>query len=240
MKRIRLVIGIVLVVSSLLFTSCMSTQDVVRTIEVSASASVKLTPDIASFSIEVSELGKTTSEAQQLANEKMAQLLSVLRTHNVAEKDIKTTMVSLRPSYDWIDGKQILNGQVASQSLTVTYRNLSDLGSVIDQMGQVSGIYLNSVNLDKEDKREALEQARAQAVQNARDKASLYAREAGMVVAEPITISEYSTASNPYSPRPKMALANDAAYVMATEIPTGSMEVTSSVSMVFQMYGKSR
>jgi len=229
------VIGL-LVAIALLFSSCMSNKDLVRTIEVSATGEVILVPDIASFSIQVSELGKTTSEAQAFANEKMARLLSVMRANGIEEKDIKTTMLNLRPSYQWIEGKQYLEGQIASQTLSVTLRKLENLGSLIDQLGEVSGILLNSVMLDKEDKSVGLEEARQQAVQKALSKAELYAKEARMQVGRPITISEYSTASNPYNTRQKMAMASEAAYDMATEIPAGTMTVTSTVSMVLEMY----
>lgn len=236
MKQKRIAVLGLLVAVALLLTSCMSNKDLVRTIEVSATGEVMLTPDIASFSIQVSELGKTTSEAQAFANEKMAQLLSIMRENGVEEKDIKTTMLNLRPSYQWIEGKQFLEGQVASQSLSVTLRNLDKLGSMIDQLGEVSGIYLNSVMLDKEDKSIGLEQARQQAVQKALAKAELYAQGAQMQVGKPITISEYTAASNPYNTRMKVAMASESAYDMATEIPAGTMTVTSTVSMVLEMY----
>ncbi|ADY12398.1 SIMPL domain-containing protein [Sphaerochaeta globosa] len=236
MKQKRIAVFGLLVAVVLLLTSCMSSKDLVRTIEVSATGEVMLTPDIASFSIQVSELGKTTSEAQAFANEKMAQLLSIMRENGVEEKDIKTTMLNLRPSYQWIEGKQFLEGQVASQSLSVTLRNLDKLGSMIDQLGEVSGIYLNSVMLDKEDKSIGLEQARQQAVQKALAKAELYAQGAQMQVGKPITISEYTAASNPYNTRMKVAMASESAYDMATEIPAGTMTVTSTVSMVLEMY----
>lgn len=236
MKQKRIAVFGLLVAVVLLLTSCMSSKDLVRTIEVSATGEVMLTPDIASFSIQVSELGKTTSEAQAFANEKMAQLLSIMRENGVEEKDIKTTMLNLRPSYQWIEGKQFLEGQVASQSLSVTLRNLDKLGSMIDQLGEVSGMYLNSVMLDKEDKSVGLEQARQQAVQKALAKAELYAQGAQMQVGKPITISEYTAASNPYNTRMKVAMASESAYDMATEIPAGTMTVTSTVSMVLEMY----
>lgn len=236
MKQKRIVVIGVLIAIVVLLSSCMSNKDLVRTIEVSATGEVTLTPDIASFSIQVSELGKTTSEAQNFANEKMAQLLSIMRKNGIEEKDIKTTMLNLRPSYQWIEGKQYLEGQVASQTLSVTLRKLENLGSLIDQLGEVSGIYLNSVMLDKEDKSIGLEEARQQAVQKALAKAELYAKGAQMQFGKPITISEYSTASNPYNSRLKMAMASEAAYDMATEIPAGTMSVTSTVSMVLEMY----
>ncbi len=236
MKRVRLVPSIVVLSLVFLLSSCMSGEGMVRTIEVSGTAQVTVTPDIATFSIQVSELGKTTEEAQKLANAKLAQLLAVLDTFKIAEEDIKTTSLNLRPSYRWDEGEQILEGQVASQSLSVKVRDLDSLGPIIDQMGKVSGIYLNSVQMDKEDKSEALAQARLDAIEDAKKKAILYAESSAMQVGSPITISEYSVASNPYNTRMKMEAASAVAYDMASEIPAGTMEVSSRVSIVYEMY----
>ncbi|NCC64633.1 MAG: DUF541 domain-containing protein [Spirochaetia bacterium] len=238
MKRaVKMLLVVALIVSLGLITSCKTTQDLVRTIEVSATGNAVLTPDIASFSIQVSEKGETTGEAQARANAKMHELFSVLEKNGVEEKDIRNTMINLRPNYTWIEGKQILDGQVASQSVYVTLRDLSLLGPVIDQMGKVSGIYLNSVTLDKEDKSEGIETAKIRAIESAMEKARLFAEKTGMQLGKPITISEYSTASNPYNTRMmKMEMASGMAYDMATEIPAGTMDVTATVSMVFEMY----
>lgn len=236
MKLKRIAVFFLVLVALFLLSSCLSSKDIVRTIEVTGTSEVTLTPDIASFSIQVSELGKTTSDAQNFANEKMAMILSVLRENKIAEEDIRTTSINLRPSYQWLEGKQYLEGQVASQSVSVTLRNLSILGIVIDQLGEVSGIMLNSVMLDKEDKSEGQAQARALAVANALEKSQLYAKEAGMQVGKPITISEYASVSNPYNPRMKLAMASEAAYDMATEVPAGTLQLSSTVSMVLEMY----
>jgi len=227
-----LLIGMV----ALAMISCTSAQGLVRTIEDSGTGEVTLEPDIATFSIQVSEKGETTKEAQRAANEKMGVLLSVLRANGTAEKDLKTTAITLRPSYIWVENKQVLEAQVAAQTLSVTVRDLAKLGTIIDELATVSNISLNSIVLDKEDKREGMEEARRLAVANARAKADLYAREAGMEVSNVVTISEYSTASNPYNPRMKvMAMASEAAYDMATEIPAGTLTLTATLSVVFEM-----
>lgn len=236
MRRVVKLLFVVAILSVGLITSCKTTSSLVRTIEVSATGSDVLTPDIASFSIQVSEKGQTTREAQAFANQKMHELLSVLKKNGVEEKDIKTTMVNLRPSYVWIENRQVLEGQIASQSVSVTLRDLSLLGPVIDQMGAVTGIYLNSVILDKEDKSEGLETAKSRAIESAMEKARLFAEKTGMQIGKPITISEYSTATNPYNTRMMKMEAVSMAYDMATEVPAGTMEVTATVSMVFEMY----
>lgn len=238
MKHNRIAVLSALVLIVLLLASCASSKamdTVVRTIEVSGNGQVTVEPDIATFSIQVSEMGQTTSEAQNLANTKMKQLRDVMRGNGIEDKDIANTALNLRPSYQWIDGKQVLEGQAASQTLTVTVRNLNILGSLFDQLGEVSGISLNSVVMDKGDKNEALQEARRLALKQAMDKAELFATNAGMTVGKPITISENSVASNPYSPRLKMAMAVEA-YDMPTEIPAGTLTITSTVSMVLEMH----
>ncbi|HPY12661.1 MAG TPA: SIMPL domain-containing protein, partial [Sphaerochaeta sp.] len=218
MKQKRTIATILLIgMVALTMISCTSAQGLVRTIEVSGTGEVTLEPDIATFSIQVSEKGETTKEAQREANGKMSALLSTLRANGIAEKDLKTTAITLRPSYIWVENKQVLDGQVASQSLNVTVRDLVKLGSIIDELATVSNISLNSIVLDKEDKSEGMAEARRLAVANARTKADLYALESGTVVSNVVTISEFSTASNPYNPRMKvMAMASEAAYDMAT------------------------
>ncbi len=232
-KRIAiLVLSLALVA---LLSSCMATKEIVRTIEVSGSGEVELTADVASFNIQVSELGKTTKEAQALANGKMSSILKVLRSSQIEDKDIKTRELNLRPSYKWVDNTQHLEGQVASQGLAVIVCDLSSLGLVIDKLGEISGISLNSVRLDKEDKSEALIEARQKAIAAALAKAEVYAKSANMQVGEPITISESSIAS-PYENRTMKMMASNEAYDMATEIPAGTMTVRSTISLLLEMY----
>jgi uncharacterized protein YggE len=221
-----------------MFSSCLSARNqesVVRTIEISGSGEVTLQPDIATFSIQVSEKAPTTKEAQSFANAKMAELLTVLRSNGIAEKDISTTALNLRPDYEWVDNKQFLSGQIASQSLSVTLRDLPILGSLIDQLGSVSSIQLDSIRFDKEDKSEAIQEARKKAVDEAFEKAGMYAESSGMQIGKPITISESSFASNGYSVRAKVMMASES-FSGGTEVPSGSMTVSATISMVLEMF----
>ncbi len=236
MKRNILVVVSVVLAAVVLLGSCSSLQSMVRTVEVSATGEVTLEPDIATFNVQISEKGETTKEAQQRANEKMSQVLTTLRGANIAERDLKTTALSLRPEYVWVENRQQLVGQIASQSLSVKVRELNQLGSLIDALGEVTSITLTSIVLDKEDKSEGMVEARKRAVAQAKEKAELYANESGLRVQSVVTISEFSTASNPYNPRLKaVALAGEVAYDMATEIPAGMLTITSTISAVFEM-----
>ncbi|MDD4572827.1 MAG: SIMPL domain-containing protein [Sphaerochaeta sp.] len=234
MKTKRLAILVLSLSLIVLLSSCMATRDLVRTIQVTGSGEVELEADIASFNIQVSELGKTTKEAQALANGKMSSILQALRSFQIDDKDIKTTALALRPSYKWVDNQQVLEGQVASQSLNVIVRDLPSLGLVIDKLGEISAITLNSILLDKDDKSEALDEARQKAVAAALAKAEVYARSAGMQVGAPISISESSVLPVPYEPRAMKMMVSES-YDMATEIPTGTMAVRSTINLLLEL-----
>ena len=65
-------------------------------------------------------------------------------------------------------------------------------------------------------------------------KAEVYARSAGMQVGAPISISESSVLPVPYEPRTMKMMASES-YDMATEIPTGTMTVRSTINLLLEL-----
>ena len=235
-KKIALVTSIIFI--SIILTSCLSSEDLNNTkvISVSASGDVTLSPDIATFTVEVNETEKTTSEALNSANKKMAEVLRILYSHNIADKDIATTSLNLSPQYNWEDGKRILIGQSASQSINVKIRNIDDLGKIIDEIGKISNINLYSIRYDKEDKTASYEEARIKAVKNAIAKATTLANAANMELGEPISISEGTTPAYSTYNRlntAKMMVAESASY--DTQMPTGELLISTSVNIIFTL-----
>lgn len=235
-KKIALFTSIIFI--SIILTSCLSSRDInnQKVISVSASGEVTLTPDIATFTVEVNETEKTTSEALNSANKKMTEILKILYKYNVADKDIATNSLNLNPQYNWEDGKRILIGQSASQSINVKIRNVDNLGKIIDEIGKITNINLYSIRYDKEDKTASYEEARIKAVKNAIAKANTLANAANMELGEPISISEGSTPSFSTYNRvntAKMMVAESASY--DTQLPTGELLISTSVNILFAL-----
>lgn len=238
-------IAIVLFVA-LLLVSCTAfdnkNNQQITTCSVSATAEVTVDPDIALFTIEVSEIADTTKKALNQANFKMSALLQTLRDFGILEKDMKTTSINLRPEYNWIDGKQELIGQRARQSVSIKLRDLDKLGNIIDNLSEISGISLGSIVFDKEDKSTAIEEARILAVRKAEQQAKLYAQTTGMELGYPLDIN-----SNSYSPSPyrmntlaKSAVMYDESASYSTETPVGQSTITSTVNIVYQFLKPSK
>lgn len=218
---------------------------VIRTISVSGTGTIKVVPDIATFTVGISESAQTTAEAQQAVNVKMNQILDILKKSGIEAKDMSTNYLTLRPEYTWTDGKQNLVGQRASQQVAVTLRGLdkdpSKFSALVDQLGVVTGIEFSSVQFDRQDKSEAYNEARELAVKKAMDKAGVYAMSANMSVGSPLTISEqndvsYSYARNTYMAAPKAMMMEAAgAADSSSELPTGELEISCTVYMSFEM-----
>mgnify|MGYP004502926055 FL=1 len=210
-----------------------------RTISVSGTGTVSLEANMVSFRIEVSETADTTGEAQQATNKKMSQILSILRDSGIEDKDISTTALNFSTKYAWKDGVQTKVGEEVDQTVYVRLYDIDSFAPLADAIGSnVSGISFYNVSFDSSDRKEAENQARELAYQDALTKAQIYAKAAGLELGEPITIQDgYSSyVRNTLETGAVMyakAEAADESY--ATEAPTGPLTVTSNVDIVFQL-----
>lgn len=230
---------VVALVALAFLTGCRSTTGDYMSVSVSGSATVTLTPDMASFSISVSETGQTTWEAQQMANAKMQDIYDILHDDfGVVAEDIRTTSMSLYPEYRYEDGQQILVGQTASQSISVTVHCLDDLAPIVDSLSSVTGISLSSISLDASEKDESMSQARRLAMQDAMDKARDYAEAAGLVLGDPVSVSESGSYHYANRVQPTMLMAGASAKDEASSASyyAGDLSVAADVDVTFTMH----
>lgn len=242
MKRIYPVFLIVLIFTLLVGCSTTSLVERSKTVSVQGTGTVTVIPDMASFSITVSELAETTADAQQKTNEKIGTLLKMIKAAGVADSDIATASLSFSPEYQWKEDERVLVGQRVRQTLYVTIRSITSddtlLPTLIDQIGTVSNISVSSIRFSKDDTASAYEESRVLAMQKAIQKATDYAQAAHMKLGDPLTVSDY--ASSDYLEAPRSAMMKADAVMMAesyapTELPAGEISISSTVSVVFEL-----
>ena len=203
-----------------------------HTISVSGTGRVVLTPDTADVRLGVTSTARTVKAARTSAAVAMTAVIASLRHAGIAEKDIRTTTLSLQPTYDWTSNTTPprVTGYSLTNAVAVTIRDLDVLGDAIDGGLAAGATSLDGVAFRVADQAAAESQARQAAMAEAAAKAKTLADAAHVSIAGVASISE-SVAPIPY-PVYYGAMAEGAKDV-ATPVLAGTTEVSVSVAVVY-------
>jgi len=172
---------------------------------VTGDGSVSVPPDHAQVRSGVTTRAATVKEAAAANSKLMAAVLAALRDAGVAPKDIQTSQFSIRPVYAQEPRNEPkLTGYSVSNQVTVIVRDTAKVGDTLDRIIAAGATDAGNIAFLVDDPSKALDQARAAAIADARRKAEVYAKAAGVQVGRVAWISEIS-ASGP--PVPMMARA---------------------------------
>jgi uncharacterized protein YggE len=201
-------------------------------VTVNGTGKVTYLPDLGTISAGVSSDGKTADEAWQKNAAVVRRLFEVLKSYGIEERDFKTAGLNLAPRYvTRKDQEPLLVGYTATYDLSVTVRNLKDLGKVLD--GLVAGGANRHMNIGFgcADPDRLLDQARVRAVADARKKAEIYATGAGAALGPVQSISEGSVS-------PWRSLVLEHVPGMADKslpIAAGEQEMSVTVTVVYAL-----
>ena len=208
-----------------------------RTITVRGEGRIIVEPDHVKITAGVSELAKSTGQAQQQANRKLAAVLDILRRNEISERNIQTSQLSFRPEYDWSDGERRLIGQRVEQLLDISIPEIDvrpeRVSAILDAFGAINQLEVHSVAFDVKNRKELLSRARILAFEDARQKAQSLAQLAGLELEKPQRISESEGAAVPapyFRTTPQVQMAASPA---PAPLPSGEMDVTVSVETDF-------
>ena len=206
----------------------------VRTISVTGTGKVELTPDTAYIYIGVHSEGPDAVEAVSSNNEKSEAVKDALVALGVDEKDIQTTNFSIYPQPRYDDQGQP-TGEITYMVDNTVYVKVSDLdmvGEILDAAVKAGANSINGISFDLEDKSAAMAEAREKAVDDANVQAQQLAEAAGVSLGPVITI----TTSNVAPIVPIYGKGGGASVEMAASVPVSPGQLTISVD-VFMVYG---
>lgn len=203
-----------------------------RTISVSGSGSVKLPADTAKLTFSVVTKEATALASVQNNAKKMNKVYDALKKIGISEDNISTSNYSLYQETFWKDGKDIPGQYVTSNNIIVVLDDVEKSGLVIDTAIEAGVNQMNGISFFVKDSKEALDQARKLAFQQAKEKAELYATEAGCKVGKVMSIMENSGS---YPVVREMADAKMMTASNSTMISAGQDSITATVSVVFEL-----
>lgn len=204
-----------------------------RTITVSADGKVFAKPDIGQISLSVTREAKTVSEAQKQSAEAMNKVVAFLKGAGIDDKDIKTTNYNIYPKYDYYKGKQTFLGYEVSQSLEIKIRNLEKSGDIIAGATDNGANIVGGLNFTIDDPNALKAEAQKQAIEKAEAKAKELASNLGVRLGKLMNFSENGYVPPIYYAKSE-ALGMGGGSV-APSIPTGENEITSTVSLTYEI-----
>lgn len=227
-------------------------------LSLSAEGRSRRTPDLAVFSAGVVSQGRTAAEAMADNGRRMDRVIAALKRAGIAERDIQTSAISLQPRYSDPEREaQLLAretrqpyvppekreppriiGYEARNSVQVRVRKLGEMGRIIDTLIENGANQVDGPSFTLDEQRQALDEARVEAVAVGRQRAELYARAAGMRVARILSMSE----GGGYYPVQEIFVTGRAGGAMApppppppTPVAPGELTLGVSLSMQFEL-----
>ena len=161
-------------------------------ISVTGEAQIAAPPDLATIDAGVATDAKTAREASDVNNAAMGKVLLALKGANIDEKDYQTSRLSLQPQYatNRSSGASPIVGYRASNRVTVKIHDVTKVAGVIDVLVGAGANDVGNISFSVSQASKLLDDARAQAIADARRKAEIYAKAAGVTLGAPLAISE--------------------------------------------------
>ena len=204
-----------------------------RTVMVEGKGTVTAIPDVADIMTGVTNRAESARKALDANNAAMERLMKALKKADIDETDIRTSGFNVSPHYEYLKStrQRRITGYQATNQVTVTVRDLKDIGKIIDDVvtagsNQVRGIRFRISEPDR-----LLDEARKKAFTDARRRAELYADAADIDLGKVIQIQERGARF----PQPRMLAAGTLKKARDVPVSPGSQQLSVSVSVKFEL-----
>jgi len=229
----RYLLATVLTASSFISPSLMAADVSFPHLETTGIGEIVTPPDMALFSVQVSELGKTAKDAKNAADAAIAAFNQRLANEGVVRTDIESSNISLRPEYLYKkDNKPELIGYRANRHVTVTVRELDKLNQFLDGALGDGINNINSIELKVSNESKYIEQARQAAIKDAKQKAQSLASGFDEKVDGVWKISYRQSQSRPVMMR---AMAMDSSANIESSYQDTKIVIRDQVDVVFRL-----
>ena len=198
-----------------------------RTLTLTGSAELHVAPDAALISMGVVTESASAATALKDNSAALAKVVDVVRAAGVEAKDMQTRGLSLEPRYDNLNkpssgDRPRIVGYSAVNLVTLRVRDLSKIGDLLDKIATAGANRIDSISFVISNQDKLLDEARQQAMANAKEKADLYARAGGFALGKIMSLEEEGAGPGP---RPVMLMAR-AAPAAPSPVPVEAGETT--------------
>jgi len=211
-----------------------STQPI-DTITVTGTGKATVMPDEAVVSVAVENDADTASAALDANSKQMQKVLDGLKAAGVKEDQIETSNVVVYPNrrYDQQTGQETLVGYRASNSVTVTMTDMTQVPVVYKAATEAGANNISGPSWQLSDDNQAVNQALAKATEDALSKAQALAAAAGVKVGEVMVLNEGTSTPPIIYGMPEAAKAADS--VAPPPVNPSTIDVTATVTATYRL-----
>lgn len=224
--------------------------DQTRAISVEGIGEVSLVPDIAQITFSVTESAVSVKAAQDLATKKTDAAIEALKKLGIADKDVKTIGYTVAPKYEYsrpcspgmaceviVSGTPKIVGYDVSQTIEVKVRDTAKAGDTLAALGTIGVQNISGPNFMVDDEDAARAEARGKAIEEARGKAKVLAKQLGVSLGTVMSYSEGGSYPQPmmYSAVSKGGMM-DASAQSAPSLPVGENKTSVTVMVTYEIH----
>jgi len=199
---------------------------------VSGEGKVEAVPDIAyvDAGITVNNVS-SVEEAQKIINKINNAIILSMKDLRVEKGDIKTSNYSIYPNYSYEGNQNKITGYNGNATVTIKVRNVQMATKVIEEATKAGANQIQGVNFSIDKPEKFREEARAKAIQNAKEQAVKLAKSLGIRLGKIVNLIEAAPIQNwPVYDRALSGGAGGAGPI----IEPGNQTITSTVTLYFE------
>ena len=174
------------------FASIAFAQDMVprpRLISVKGTADINVAPDRVRFELAVNTHDKDLKIAKSQHDERIKKVIGLAHGAGIESKDIETSQLKMGPDYSEEKVPKFIGYEV-SQTIDITLKDLSKYESLMTAFLNAGVDRVNDITFFVGETRKYKDQARAEALRAAKEKATAMAAELGQTIGKPWSIDE--------------------------------------------------
>ena len=161
-----------------------------RLITVTGDAEVKVVPDEVVLTLGVETWDDHLADAKRRNDEIIKAVVKLAEDRGIPEKYIQTDYLSIEPRYRDDYEKRDFIGYVVRKSLVITLKDLSAFEDVLSDALEAGVTHVQGIQFRTTELRKYRDEARALAIQAAREKATALSGELGQEIGDPHSIQE--------------------------------------------------
>lgn len=220
--------------------------DIVRTISVVGEAKISMVPDRATITVEVRAEQMDLDAAKKEHDDKLRNLLKLAKKYDIDDSDQRTNYGRVSPQWEWKrtkpnnNNERVFKGYLVSTSVSFTLKNFDHVGPFLEDVVRTKPNTMNGPNYHIKDQKPTRDKARVAAMSDANAKARALAKEGGIKLGKPITISDrYQAPQKPIMRRSyakaEMMMADSAMSAAPVAPPAGEQQVHAQVYVTYEL-----